>query len=79
MQVEEIMLRSMRERVVGRDARWAAYRNLALDSMTLGEFRFLAVGPEATYKEAPPSFPGADGWKYRFMGWVNLETGEVEE
>lgn len=61
--------------------RWAAYQNQALDSVTYGHIRFLAVGPENTFKEPPPCCPDSachgDGWKYRFIGWLDLETGEI--
>jgi len=62
------------------DTRWAAYQNRALDSAGLGHLQFLAVGPRNTYKEKPPQFPDTAqgvGWKYRFVGWVDLGTGEI--
>lgn len=60
--------------------RWAAYQNAALDSATCGHLQFLAIGPENTYKEKPTHFPDTNaglGWKYQFVGWVNLSTGEI--
>jgi hypothetical protein len=62
--------------------RWAAYQNHAMDSSGLGELRFLAVGPNNTIKEKPARYPDTHlgtGWAYLFVGWVNLETGQVEE
>jgi len=62
--------------------RWAAYQNQALDSASAGHLQFLAIGPENTYQEAPEQMPDTQhgmGWKYRFVGWVDLETGEVSE
>ena len=62
---------------------WAAYQNKAMDSANLGHLQFLAVGEENTYKEPPERYPADTqsgmGWRYLFIGWVNLETGEVEE
>jgi hypothetical protein len=66
------------------DARFAAYQNMALDSALCGHMQFLAIGPTNTYKEPPPHYPdgvGAGtlmGWRYLFVGWVDLETGEVK-
>ena len=61
---------------------WAAYQNKAFDSARLGHIQFLAIGPENTFKEQPDRFPDAPphgvGWKYLFIGWVNLETGEID-
>ena len=61
------------------DTRWAAYQNQAMDSSSLGHLQFLAVGPKNTFKEPPKQCPDTRyvGWKYRFTGWVDLETGEV--
>jgi hypothetical protein len=64
------------------DTRWAAYQNKALDSASAGHLQFLAVGPKNTLKEAPKQAPDTQhglGWKYQFVGWVNLETGDVQE
>jgi len=62
--------------------RWASYQNTAMDSSNLGDMRFLAVGPENTYKEPPASYPdttASTAWAYRFIGWVDVGTGEVIE
>ena len=62
--------------------RWAAYQNHDLGHYNVGHLRFLAVGPDNTVKEAHsrlPDFPGEINWRYIFVGWVNLETGEIEE
>jgi len=64
-----------------RGGRWAAYQNVALDSANLGLLQFLKVGPGCTYKEPPKRMPDTRtdlGWKYAFVGWVNIETGEIE-
>ena len=64
-------------------ARWAAYQNVALDSSNCGHLQFLAIGPENTYKEPPVQYPVDNehgmGWRYRFAGWVDLETGEIKK
>ncbi len=62
--------------------RWAAYQNHAMDSSGLGDLRFLAVGPNNTVKEPPSRYPDTHlgtGWAYLFVGWVDLDTGKVEE
>ena len=65
------------------NSRWAAYQNVALDSRNCGHLQFLAIGPGNTYKEPPVRYPLDNahgmGWRYRFAGWVNLETGEIEK
>ena len=66
------------------DTRWAAYQNMAMDSQNLGHLQFLAVGPQNTCKEPTRSYPadtpaGGCGWKYQFIGWVDLDTGEIKE
>jgi hypothetical protein len=64
------------------DTRWAAYQNQALDSASLGHIQFLAVGPKNTLKEPPKRCPDTHlglGWKYQFFGWLDLETGEINE
>lgn len=63
--------------------RWAAYQNKAFDSSLAGHLQFLAVGPDNTYKEPPRQYPAdtvnGAGWRYRFVGWVDLTTGEIKE
>lgn len=62
--------------------RWAAYQNMALDSANCGHLQFLAIGPDNTIKKAPERYPADTrsgmGWRYLHVGWVDLETGEVE-
>ena len=62
-------------------ARWACYQNMALDSANCGHLQFLAVGKEQTFKQAPTQYPQDNkngmGWRYRFVGWVDLASGEV--
>ena len=62
------------------DTKWAAYQNKALDSATSGHVQFIAIGPRNTFKEAPKQAPDTQhglGWKYRFVGWVDLHSGKV--
>jgi hypothetical protein len=62
--------------------RWAAYENQALDSASVGHLQFLAIGPRNTFQEPPerlPDTPQTIGWKYGFVGWVDLESGEITE
>jgi len=62
-------------------ARWACYVNMAMDSQLFGHHQFLAVGPTNTYKDPPKMYPADTkagcGWRYRFVGYVDLSTGEV--
>lgn len=62
--------------------RWAAYQNHALDSINCGHLQFLAIGPDNTHKTPPPRMPDTQaglGWKYIFIGWVDLSTGDIEK
>lgn len=65
-----------------RGGTWYAYQNHDLGHPELGHLRFLQVGPECTYQEAPERYPDSQyglGWRYLRVGIVNLETGEIEE
>lgn len=68
--------------MIARGGRWAAYQNQDLGSTRAGHLQFLRVGPECSHAEAPPAFPSDTengmGWRYRHVGFVNLETGLVE-
>lgn len=55
----------------GSKARWAAYRS------PRNALVFLSIDPDGRHKELPEQHPAGAG--YRFVGWVDLETGEVEE
>jgi len=63
--------------------RWVAYQNHEIGHPELGHLQFLAVGPDCTFTEAPqPRLPDTRtkiNWRYYFVGWVNLETGAIEE
>jgi hypothetical protein len=64
------------------EARWSAYQNVALDSDSCGHIQFLAIGPTNTYKHPPKHMPDTKaglGWKYQFIGWIDLMTGEIKE
>jgi len=84
MDVSDIALEKMRAATEKDPAmRWGAYRNEAFDSATFGHLQFLAVGPNNTYKDPPKQYPADTtsgmGWRYLFLGWVDLKTGEVDE
>ena len=69
-------LKQMRER----PGNWAAYRNHDLGHYDAGHMRFLKYGPDCTLKEPPQRYPDTDqgiGWRYVYIGTVNLQTGEV--
>lgn len=60
--------------------RWAVYENHAMDSAFAGNLNFLQIGPTRTFKKAPERMPDSNlgiGWKYVFIGWVDLESGEI--
>lgn len=60
---------------------WAVYQNVAMDSSNRGHLRFLAVGPDCTFKEPPPRYPDTAsgvGWRYIFIGWVDLDAGATK-
>lgn len=59
---------------------WAVYQNAALDSESLGDIRFLAYGPAATFAAPPARYPDSPlgpGWRYVLVGWVDIETGRI--
>jgi len=63
------------------DTRWAAYQNLEKDSVNVGHMQFLAVGSKNTFKKPPKNMPDSPhglGWRYKFIGWVNLGTGNID-
>jgi len=65
-----------------RGGTWAAYENQALDSADLGRLQYLKFGPGCTYETPPAQYPDTAqliGWKYRYVGTVDLETGNVIE
>ena len=64
-------------------AKWAAYENHELGNPNAGHLKFLAVGRGCTFKEAPkprlPDTPTDINWRYQFVGFVDLATGEIGE
>jgi len=64
------------------NTKWAAYQNVAMDSAGFGHLQFLMVGEGCTFTERPEKMPDTAfdlGWKYKFVGFVDLEAGEVKE
>ena len=69
-------LETMRER----GGSWAAYQNVAMDSADVGRLQFIKFGEGCTHTTPPEKCPdtsASPGWKYRFVGIVNLDTGEI--
>lgn len=62
--------------------RWAAYRNIEPNSSNYGHTQFLMVGADCTYADPPDQYPKDTewglAWRYRFAGYVDLETGKIE-
>jgi hypothetical protein len=61
---------------------WAAYQNHDMSSSGIGDLRFLKVGPGCTFMEAPNKYPDSHlgiGWRYLHVGFVNLETGSIND
>ncbi len=64
------------------DDRVAVYQNHTLDSANTGHLVFLIVGSTRTFKEAPDRAPDGSygiGWKYLHVGFLNLETNQLEK
>lgn len=59
--------------------RWAAYQNVAMDSRNLGLMIFLPFDEGEEVLPRAPDGAWGMGWRYPFKGWVNLDTGKVEE
>jgi hypothetical protein len=75
------VLQLLRERLKPGQS-WAAYQSMDMSSVTLGDLRFLLVGPDATFATAPESFPDSHlgiGWRFRHIGHVDLEVGKIVE
>jgi len=74
-------LQQMRERNRP-GTQWAAFQNHAMDSADLGGLRFLQVGEGCTFVTPPERYPDTQfgtGWRHLHCGFVNLETGTIEE
>lgn len=77
LEINPESLMQMRER----NGNWAAYQNRSLDSALAGHLQFLRYGQDCTHKEPPKSYPVDNhcgfGWRYLFIGTVDLESGKV--
>lgn len=61
--------------------RVAVYQNQALDSVQYGHLVFIIIGPGRTLTEAPskaPDGPYGMGWRYLHVGYLDLETNQLE-
>ncbi len=62
---------------------WAAYQDQDLGHYDLGRLCFLQYGPGCSYLVPPPRYPDMPaigcGYRYLHIGYVNLETGEIED
>lgn len=65
-------------------AQWAAYQNYDMSSAGIGDLRFMAFGPQCTYKtdaDLPERMPDTQhgiGWRYLHVGYVDLKTGDIK-
>lgn len=76
--IEKETLRVLRSR----RGKWAVYENQDMGHSQAGHLQFLKVGKRCTFKVAPERMPDTErglGWRYVFIGFVNLKTGKVQE
>lgn len=74
---EEQALAAMRQRSEQwPDAKWAAAQCVDMSSSNLGHMQFVAVGPDRTITCIDN--PTLIHWSYYFVGWVNLDTGKIQ-
>jgi hypothetical protein len=69
-------LATMRER----GGTWAAYGNVAMDSVDCGQLQFIRYGDGCTFQLPPKRCPDTQhglGWKYQLAGTVDLASGKV--
>jgi len=72
----------MRKGIQPNDVGWAAYENQDFGHADMGRLKFLVIGPDQTFKEAPKTLPDTQStinWRYQHVGWVDLEKGIVVE
>jgi hypothetical protein len=77
-QIEPETLNTLRQR----GGSWAVYQNLAWDSVGAGHITFLKFGPGCTHEIPPAHMPDTAagcGWKYRHVGFVDLNSGRVDQ
>jgi hypothetical protein len=76
--VHETSLGQMKER----GGKWAAYQNVALDSVGLGHLQFLKYGEGCTFTVPPDKYPSDTehgmGWRYLLVGSVDFESGSIK-
>lgn len=68
------------EQMNERGGTWAAYENMDMSSRHVGHLQFLKVGCGCTFDTPPSQMPDNTygvGWRYRYIGYVNLNTGEI--
>lgn len=65
-----------------RGGTWAAYENHDLGSGQVGHLQFIKYGPGCTFATPPEKCPDTSvgfGWRYVFVGVVDLATGTIVE
>lgn len=75
-QIDHDTLKTLQQR----GGTWAVYQNVVLDSAMVGHVTFLKFGPGCTYEAPPEHMPDTAaglGWKYRHVGFVDLNSGRV--
>ena len=67
----------------GRGGKWAAYQSMDMSSVTLGDLRFLQFGDaNNTFAMPPRTYPDSQhgiGWRFQYVGLVDLEAGKIVE
>ena len=61
---------------------WAAYQNHDMGHPQLGHLQFIKYGPGCTFVSPPEPCPDTVhglGWRYVFVGIVDLATGDIVE
>lgn len=70
-------------RVAKPEDRWACYQNQDLGHYDLGRCTYLVTGPTRTYTTPPAHAPDNEshglGWRYLFVGFVDLDSGTIVE
>jgi len=68
------------DRMRGLGGDWAVYQNHDVGHRNLGHLSFIKYGPGCTHRVPPnqhPDTPKMFGWRYLFVGYVDLHEGKI--